>query len=194
MLLYLIDRVGTPTCIYGAVAWGSWQLRELTHLSLAYGIIALASLWYFNLLITAISRETKLARLGARAPSIRTWTPYNLLFIYNAVWHMLRHRNHEFWWSMFETASKGESSSRWTLESMLMGERIIFTADEENMKAILATQFGSYGKGPQFRKEWKDFLGLSKFAFVRQIEHLVSDVYVQASSRLMETCGTTAAS
>jgi hypothetical protein len=167
MLLYLIDRVGTPTCIYGAVAWGSWQLRELTHLSLAYGIIALASLWYFNLLITAI---------------------------YNAVWHMLRHRNHEFWWSMFETASKGKSSSRWTLESMLMGERIIFTADEENMKAILATQFGSYGKGPQFRKEWKDFLGLSKFALVRQIEQFVSDVYVQASSRLMETCGTTAAS
>jgi hypothetical protein len=166
MLLYLIDRVGAPTCIYGAVAWGSWQLRELTHLSLAYGIIAVASFWYFRLLIAAISSEIKLARLGARAHSIRTWTPFNLLFIYNAVWHMLRHRNHEFWWTNFEKASKG-GPSRWTIETITLGERVVLTADEENMKAILATQFGSYGKGAQFRKEWKDFLGLSKFTFMR---------------------------
>jgi len=190
MLLYLIDRVGAPTCIFGVVAWGSWHLRELTHLSIAYGIIAIVSLWYFNLLITAISRETKLARLGARAPSVRTWTPYNLGLIYNAVWHMLRHRNHEFWWSIFEKASKGESS-QWNAEAITMGERIIFTADEENIKAILATQFGSYGKGPQFRKEWKDFLGLSKFAFSKCSTRLVANMYTQASSRLMEICGTT---
>jgi len=164
MLLYLIDRVGAPTCIFGAVAWGSWQLRELTHLSLAYGIIALVSLWYFKLLITAISRETRLARLGARAPSVRTWTPFNLGFIYNAVWHMLRHRNHEFWWKIFEKTNKG--GSQWTAETITIGERVVFTADEENIKAILATQFGSYGKGPQFRKEWKDFLGLSMLTFV----------------------------
>ena len=160
MLLYLIDRVGAPTCIFAAVAWGSWQLRELTHLSLAYGIIAVASLWYFRLLIAAITAEIKLARLGARAHSIRTWTPFNLLFIYNAVWHMLRHRNHEFWASLFSRTRKDESKN-FTIESIMMGERIILTADEENIKAILATQFGSYGKGPQFRKEWKDFLGLS---------------------------------
>ena len=46
---------------------------------------------------------------------------------------------------------------------MTIGQRIIFTSDEENIKAILATQFQDYGKGPQFRKEWKDFLGLSIF-------------------------------
>lgn len=79
---------------------------------------------------------------------------------------MLRHRNHEFWWTNFEKASKG-GPSRWTIETITLGERVVLTADEENMKAILATQFGSYGKGPQFRKEWKDFLGLSEFAFVR---------------------------
>jgi hypothetical protein len=171
MLLYVIDRVGTPTFIFGVVAWGSWQLRELTHLTLAYGIIAVVSVWYLNLLVTAISREAKLARLGARAPSYRSWTPYNLGFIYNAVWHMLRHRNHEFWWSIFDKARKGENS-QWTSEAIAMGERIIFTADEENIKAILATQFGSYGKGPQFRKEWKDFLGLSMS--VLGINHAIS--------------------
>jgi hypothetical protein len=166
MLLYLIDRVGEATCIFAAVAWGSWQLRELTHLSLAYGIIAVASLWYFRLLIAAITAEIKLARLGARAHSIRTWTPFNLLFIYNAVWHMLRHRNHEFWWDNFRKAGKG-GPSRWTVETVTIGERVILTADEENMKAVLATNFGNFGKGSQFRKEWKDFLGLSRFDFVR---------------------------
>jgi hypothetical protein len=164
MLLYLIDRVGTPTFIFGVVAWGLWQLREVTYLSLAYGIIAIVSVWYLNLLVKAISQEARLARLGARAPSWRSWTPYNLGFVYNAVWHMKRHRNHEFWWSIFDKARKGENS-QWTSEAITMGERIIFTADEENIKAILATQFGSYGKGPQFRKEWKDFLGLSMFVF-----------------------------
>jgi hypothetical protein len=87
----------------------------------------------------------------------------NLGFIYNAVWHMVRHRNHEFWWSIFDNV-KVAGQSLWTIETILMGERIVFTADDENIKAILATQFGSYGKGPQFRKEWKDFLGLSMSA------------------------------
>jgi hypothetical protein len=35
------------------------------------------------------------------------------------------------------------------------------------MKAVLATNFGNFGKGPQFRKDWKDFLGLSKSAPAR---------------------------
>jgi len=163
MLLYLFDRVATQTAVFGLATWGTWQLRDLAHLSLVYGIIAVLSVWYIHLLVTAISRERRLASLGARGPSVRTWTPLNLGFIYNAVWHMVRHRNHEFWWSIFDNV-QAAGQSLWTVEAMLMGERIVFTADDENIKAILATQFGSYGKGPQFRKEWKDFLGLSMSA------------------------------
>jgi cytochrome P450 len=37
--------------------------------------------------------------------------------------------------------------------------RVIFTADPENIKAILTTQFAEYGKGEQFHKEWEEFLG-----------------------------------
>ena len=163
LLLYLFDRVGAQTAIFGLATWGTWQLRDHAHLSLVYGIIAVVSVWYINLLVTAISRETRLATLGPRGPSVRTWTPLNLGFIYNAVWQMVRHRNHEFWWSIFDNV-KVAGQSLWTIETVLMGERIVFTADDENIKAILATQFGSYGKGPQFRKEWKDFLGLSMSA------------------------------
>ncbi|KAI5210055.1 putative cytochrome 52A4 [Aureobasidium subglaciale] len=36
-------------------------------------------------------------------------------------------------------------------------------SDEENIKAILATQFNDYGKGAQFNSEWHDFLGDSIF-------------------------------
>lgn len=162
MLLYILDRVGTPTSVFALAAWITWQARDYTNLSIVYGILAVLSVFYLRTLVAAISRETKLAALGARAPSYRSWTPWNLMFIYNAVWHMLRHRNHEFWWGMFaKVRGMTASGSQWTLETITMGERIIFTADEENIKAILATQFGSYGKGPQFRKEWKDFLGLS---------------------------------
>lgn len=164
MLLYIIERVDAPTFVSAFVAWGAWQLRDLLPQSIVYGIIAVVSIWYFKLLATAISCESRLAGLGARAPSYRSWTPYNLGLIYNAVWHMLRHRNHDFWWAMFDYAKKGRQNDQWTVEAITMGERIIFTADEENIKAILATQFAAYGKGPQFRKEWKPFLGLSMLA------------------------------
>lgn len=61
----------------------------------------------------------------------------------------------------------GENGKKfpYTVETITIGGRLVLTADEENVKAILATQFADYGKGPQFRKEWKDFLGLSKFFF-----------------------------
>lgn len=42
--------------------------------------------------------------------------------------------------------------------------RTIFTADPENIKAVLATQFSDYGKGESFHREWKEFLGDSIFA------------------------------
>lgn len=93
-----------------------------------------------------------------------------------------------------QTSKAGKGGpSRWTIETITLGERVVLTADEENMKAILATQFGSYGKGAQFRKEWKDFLGLSKFTFMICTRNLKTDCCTQASSQQMEICGTTAA-
>lgn len=56
----------------------------------------------------------------------------------------------------------GNPKNPYTVESITVGERIIFTADEENIKAILATQFQDFGKGAQFQKEWNDFLGHSR--------------------------------
>lgn len=47
-----------------------------------------------------------------------------------------------------------------TITVLILGNvRFITTADPENIKAILTTQFADYGKGERFHKEWEKFLG-----------------------------------
>tara|TARA_R110002060_G_scaffold56436_1_gene66771 strand:- start:591 stop:1154 length:564 start_codon:yes stop_codon:yes gene_type:complete len=72
----------------------------------------------------------------------------------------MKHRNLETWNRWF-TTSTGEK--RYTMEAKPVGRRLVFTADPENIKAILATQFTDYGKGEPFHREWSDFLGDSIF-------------------------------
>jgi cytochrome P450 len=72
----------------------------------------------------------------------------------------MRHRNLQAWRGWFMQPSK---TPRWTVEGSPGGLRCVFTADPENIKAILATQFTDYGKGQPFHEDWKDFLGDSIF-------------------------------
>jgi len=46
----------------------------------------------------------------------------------------------------------------------MAGQRVVFTADPDNIRAILATQFGDYGKGQGFRDDWHPLLGDSVFS------------------------------
>jgi cytochrome P450 len=69
----------------------------------------------------------------------------------------MRHQNMAGWLRWFGGANS------WTVEATPGGRRVVFTADPENIKAILATQFNDYGKGQPFHDEWKDFLGDSIF-------------------------------
>lgn len=55
------------------------------------------------------------------------------------------------------------SPIHYTIELQVVNERILFTAEPENIKAILAAQFQDYGKGEPFRQQWHDFLGDSIF-------------------------------
>lgn len=84
-------------------------------------------------------------------------TLLGLDFIVRVNRHTLNHTNLELWCNFFQAANQH------TLEVDLAGQRFIFTADPENIKAILAAQFQDYGKGEDFRKEWKEFLGDSIF-------------------------------
>jgi len=58
-----------------------------------------------------------------------------------------------------------------TVEIYAGGLRAIITVDPENVKAVLATQFVDYGKGPQFNAAWHDFLGDGIFAVDGQQWH-----------------------
>ena len=42
-------------------------------------------------------------------------------------------------------------------------ERIILTCDPENIKAVLTTQFGEFGKGKKLHERWEAFLGVGIF-------------------------------
>src|ERR1700733_7658152 len=81
--------------------------------------------------------------------------PIDIDLIARSVRNTMRHKNLQSWQGFFHT--------RWTVEAAPAGRRCIFTADPENIKAILATQFTDYGKGEPFHREWKDFLGDSIF-------------------------------
>lgn len=62
----------------------------------------------------------------------------------------------EHWEDMFKRL--GPSASR-CAEILFCGKRFIFTAEPEHIKAVLATKFDKFGKGPVFHRQWEAFLG-----------------------------------
>ena len=162
LLLYLYDRLFWLTIFYTLFIYITYSVLPRSGASpLISNILTFTLLGtYIVKTIDHLDRERRIRKLGKRATSIRSHWPLNTGLIYEALWYFSHHRNHEFWWKMFKQ-NEGKQFP-YTVEGITIGGRIVFTADEENVKAILATQFADYGKGPQFRKEWKDFLGLSK--------------------------------
>lgn len=105
-----------------------------------------------------IDEHIRIRRLGHYGPYLRTYAPWGLDRLVKFVYATAKHRNMEVW---RDTIFGAHNS--WTVESRFLGVRTIFTADPANVKAILATQFGDYGKGEPFHREWSDFLGDSIF-------------------------------
>jgi cytochrome P450 len=169
MFLSFLDRVWTPTLLCACAAFALYAAQHSLPPLVFYGLVAATAAYYSSVLATAIVREHKIDALGSRAPAVRTPTPWNVGMLLRAIWYFSQHRNHEFWWNMFRKI--GNPKNPYNVEAITVGQRIIFTADEENIKAILATKFQDYGKGPQFRKEWKDFLGLSIFTTDGELWH-----------------------
>lgn len=162
MLRSFLDRIFPLTVLYALLTYTSLQLGPYTTPLTSTILFLLLTTWYLLKLHHHLQQTLLIRRLGKQAPIVRTYTPFNVGFLVQALWYFSQQRNHELWWKLFRTV--GNPKRPYTVEAVTVGQRIIFTADEENVKAILATQFGEYGKGPQFRKEWKDFLGLSEFS------------------------------
>ncbi|ORY66209.1 cytochrome P450 [Pseudomassariella vexata] len=113
------------------------------------------SLWY---IFDHVGEEIRLRRLpGARARRLRGKLPFGLDIVKAQIDATMNHKNLEMWSNMLSPEQE------YTVEKTIVGRRIVFTAAPENIKAILASQFGDYGKGEPFHKEWKEFLGDSIF-------------------------------
>lgn len=162
MLVPLLERSIWPLAIYSIISGVLYTFRGPLPNIITAILFSLATVWIGRSLVLAVSREIKLDRLGKRAWGKRSyaWTPFNIGVLLEALSYFFVEQTYE-WWSM--TFKHGNPRNPYTVEAIIVNERIIFTADEENIKAILASQFAEFGKGPQFRKEWKDFLGLSIF-------------------------------
>ena len=160
MLVHLFDRLCSPTVVYLVVVYVSWTTTHTSHPTIAYGFLLFSTFYLVWAALGHLREERQIRKLGDHAPVARTWTPFNAGVIGEALWYFHLHRNHEWWWKMFRKFGNPERPH--TAEAFTLWQRFIFTADEENIKAILATQFQDYGKGPQFREEWRDFLGLSE--------------------------------
>lgn len=150
-------------------------------------VLALGSLWVLSRWIV---KERKIQALGGHAYRVKTYLPFgewpvlrinlptvfklsspllhniqitnpskDIDFIIYAIRGTISHKNLETWLDWFTTPT----GLNYTVEVKPATRRIVFTADPENIKAILATQFTDYGKGELMHAEWKDFLGDSIF-------------------------------
>ena len=127
---------------------------------------ALFSIWVALVIYTYTRRfvaERRIRRLGLTAPFIKTYLPWGLDMPIKASRKFLRNRAMDAWldeWKHLEA----EKTLNYTMELRLLSNvRVVMTADPENIKAMLTQQFADYGKGPEFHKEWHDFLGDSIF-------------------------------
>lgn len=165
MWRYLFQRLWGNALVYlvlNAIAW--LMLAFPSFRIVSFASFTLTTLWFATTISYSVDEERRLSRLGKHAPAVPSYLPLGLDVIFRALYSFSQWRNHEFWYWMF--AYNRNDYHPFTVEAVTVGQRIVFTADEENVKAVLATQFADFGKGEQFRKEWKDFLGLSMFPSV----------------------------
>lgn len=112
------------------------------------------------LTISVFLENRALAKLGSFPPVVRAKLPFGLDVVVRSTRHTANDDDLAFWDWLFSGSPNKHSK---TVEVSLARERFIFTADPENIKAILATQFSDYGKGKPFHHDWKPFLGDSIF-------------------------------
>jgi cytochrome P450 len=138
-----------------------------TNIALSHLLLGAGALFIVYNIAARIHKNAQIKRLGARAPVRKSYLPYGIDLAYEVLTNAMKDNMYELWVEMF---AKWAGPGRYTLEAGV-GERVILTADPENIKAILATQFKDYGKGEAFRKDWHAFLGNGIFTTDGQLWH-----------------------
>ncbi|KAF2735364.1 cytochrome P450 alkane hydroxylase-like protein [Polyplosphaeria fusca] len=117
-------------------------------------------------IVSDIRLKQRVRKLGAHAPVRTTYLPYGVDMVYEVLRYFMADESLELWRHTFEKYAGG----RYTVEAWT-GERLILTAEPDNIKAILATQFKDFGKGEQFRRDWWPFLGNGIFTTDGELWH-----------------------
>ncbi|CAF9907115.1 MAG: hypothetical protein HETSPECPRED_007043 [Heterodermia speciosa] len=122
-------------------------------------LAAIALVGYVLLyLYRQIRQHRDIKRLGGYAPKVSTKVPFGLDIVYRLFRAGQLLDDIDIWHWLFSYAPYNR-----TVEFGIGGQRMIFTADPDNIRAVLAAQFGDYGKGEPFHRGWKEFLGDSIF-------------------------------
>jgi cytochrome P450 len=136
-------------------------------ISAPYLLLGAAALYFAYNIVLKLQKDAHIRKLGARAPIRRSYLPWSVDFAYDVLKNAMNNQMLEMWQEAF---AKSAGPGQYTLEAGV-GERVILTAEPENIKAILATQFKDYGKGEAFRKDWYSFLGNGIFATDGEMWH-----------------------
>ncbi|KAF8538051.1 cytochrome P450 [Trichophaea hybrida] len=117
---------------------------------------ALAVAVVLTTVIAKLNRNRQIFKLGKRSAVIkaRFFGITEVLAIFK---YARMHKTRELWTMRFK------QYKHYTIETEIVLQRFILTAEPENIKAILATQFLDYGKGRVFHDQWKEVLGDSIF-------------------------------
>lgn len=93
MLSSLITRVWATTLVYVGLAFATWSARHVASPILAYGVLALITFLFGQVVISAISSERQLDSLGKRAPQVRDYSPWGVYFLWKAIRHFMQYKN-----------------------------------------------------------------------------------------------------
>lgn len=138
-----------------------------SYLTAPYIVLGIFIALVARTVISNIAEDVKIRKLGSRARMRRPWVPFGVDLLYEAVVSSRHDKIYEMW---LNTLENWGTNGNYTAETGI-GQRIILTAEPENIKAILATQFKDYGKGEHFRRDWHAFLGNGIFTTDDQIWH-----------------------
>ncbi|KAL2810809.1 cytochrome P450 [Aspergillus granulosus] len=163
----------------------------VSNLTPGQAVLCLLGSFWVACLVRKVQVRWQISKLGARAPQMQFRLPYAMDFIYRSIQANKADRDIEFFVGEMQNA-KGAPllKNKKTVElDAGVQSRLILTRDPENIKAILTGQFADYGKGEDFHRDWREFLGDSIFVTDGEqwsaSRHLIRPMFVR--DRLVDT-------
>ena len=123
---------------------------------------ASAALWLATRIIRSNKTEQRIRDNGGHGSRYKSYLPWSVDFVCSILFHVIKDNDLYWWHTLFVNNAK--PTRPYTVEVNALGGQVIFTADPENIKAMLADQFLDYGKGDNLDPNWRAVVGHSILA------------------------------